>query len=116
MNRFQADKGPHGTVDLPYEARKEMFEYIEKGVRPSGFLVAILTSNVYKLAELDNYKIGFEKIVKWLQLVAPDECHGSVKEFNAWMLAKGHQGIYSTNFFSQEDYDSVYAHKPVEEQ
>ncbi len=72
---------------LPEGLRYGMKIYLESGIRPGGFMTAVLTNNLFDAigkADLEN-QAKIVEIVKWVYNEAPMDCWGSVDKMNAWI-------------------------------
>ena len=74
---------------LPSQYRDAIRSYIELGVEPNSFLVAVIENDL-RLAVLKGYEEGLcsYKLVKWLQNLAPPECWGSFENRIEWQHAR----------------------------
>ncbi len=75
---------------LPEGLRNEARRYIEEGVRPGRFLVAVTTNDVagaYDAAIDDDLERLGSVLCFWCT-EAPTDCWGSKQEMDAWIKAK----------------------------
>lgn len=68
--------------------------YIDQGIRPGGFLVALITNNLSDaVAKADDVSIAALKpLVNFLHWYAPTGCHGSPLEMSLWIEGGGLAG------------------------
>ena len=74
-----------------YEIRGALVGYIEYGVSPGGFLLAVLRNNLREsIVFADGSDLTcFVPLVRWICNYAPSQCWGSEAKVNAWVIAKG---------------------------
>lgn len=74
--------------DLPESLQEGMRRYIEHGIRPGGFLAAVLENNLCQAfwhADRENLP-QLRKIVDWCNEELPCVCWGSEKRVDEWMV------------------------------
>lgn len=64
--------------------------YIEDGIKPGGFLCAVISNDLKgAVARADHINIqAIPNIVAWFYNNAPKECWGSEDNFNIWLKMK----------------------------
>jgi hypothetical protein len=79
---------------IPENIRGGIYDYIAKGVEPCGFLVSVLSGNLYGACiRADSANKGaLVEIVEWLWNFAPALSIGSDKKFNTWIRNGGLMG------------------------
>ncbi len=79
---------------LPEHMRDAMRRYIEQGIAPGGFLLAVLTNNLKEaVARADD--INRESLVDYVRFLyneAPSECQGSQQKVQQWIAEGGLEG------------------------
>ena len=78
---------------LPEIYREGMRRYIEEGILPGSFLMAILSNDLYSSVAQCSGPIEYlEIVVKWLYNEAPSRCWGSPKQVRDWILGRNDSG------------------------
>lgn len=73
---------------LPEHRPGAMYDYIEHGIEPDAFTLAVLRNDLCgALEEGDDYLFD---VVQWLKNNAPSACWGSPEKVEAWMEFKKH--------------------------
>lgn len=75
---------------LPLHTRRGMKLYLEEGVRPGGFLYAILTGDIEDAkarADLLNL-VHIPDFLDFLETEAPRAAYGSVEKVEAWIKGR----------------------------
>ncbi len=78
---------------LPEQYREGMRRYVEEGILPGSFLMAILSNDLYSSVAQCSGPIEYlEIVVKWLYNEAPSRCWGSPKQVRDWILGRNDSG------------------------
>lgn len=72
---------------LPAQYREGMRRYIEEGILPGFFLVAILSNDLYaSVAQCSGPMDDVKSVVRWIYNEAPSRCWGSPEQVRDWIL------------------------------
>jgi hypothetical protein len=72
---------------IPSSIIEELNCYLERRIKPSGFLIAILTNNLsetIRRSDVNNILI-IPHVVAWLYNEAPSICWGNEERFHHWL-------------------------------
>ena len=79
---------------IPEHMRPGLRLYVEEGIRPGGFLTAVLandlSTSVAKADMVNRYRLA--DYVMWLYNEAPGLCWGSYKQVDSWETSGGLKG------------------------
>lgn len=80
---------------LPLHMRDGMKRYIDYGIPPGSFLIAVLCNDLKgAFMRADNVNADrMRDFVDFLYNEAPSQCHGSPAVVTAWMTAGGLEGL-----------------------
>lgn len=80
---------------IPEHCREGMHDYIMNGIRPGGFLCAVLSNNLIDaFARADSINSArLEDYAKFLSNYAPQECYGSPETVDLWCKLGGINGM-----------------------
>jgi len=76
---------------IPERMRGGITRYVERGIRPGGFLTAVICNDLSWAAgsaDATNRLLLWD-YVKFFYNYAPHECWGSPEKFQAWLKEKG---------------------------
>lgn len=94
----------YSTVPVAYMA-DGMQRWIEHGVYPGVFMLALLQNDLRKAVEnADGQNLeALAAWVRWLYNYAPSACWGSLLKVQAWADGKGLLGMQETNSDASQD-------------
>ena len=83
---------PNWVIDykaVPRHLRDGLLRYINDGIRPGGFLCAVLENDLTEaLARADPESLeALPHLSAWLYNMAPSRCYGSPQRMAAWLKA-----------------------------
>jgi hypothetical protein len=84
------------SSDCPARFRESLRLYVEAGIKPGSFLLAVLANNLLDaVANADREALAaLPSIVSYVHWeVAPGRCHGSREVVDDWMRRGGLRGI-----------------------
>lgn len=80
---------------LPEHMQDAAKRYVEKGVKPGGFLQAVLSNSLYEAFAAADH-INSEEMkewVSWLYYECPSPAWGSKEAVNGWITGGGLEGL-----------------------
>ena len=82
---------------VPHHLRGGIERYILNGIRPGGFLCAVLRNDLQDaVAHADDMSYrGLRALTSWLLHEAPPECHGDREALEKWIAHRGLKGVDS---------------------
>lgn len=84
-----------GLSYIPEHMQEGMVDYITRGLRPGGFLSAVLSNDLMGALEKADYlnSTRIRQYGYYLFNYAPMGCYGSVENFNNWIKRGGLEGF-----------------------